>query len=112
MSQINADDSRCIDNFAWAYHCRYYRVVAPANGLLEIVLASDAMGSSYFAAPLDLYITNITDEPGKGWDPVFGPGPQLRVSARARVGASYQITVWSSKVPGVEFEMRSSVWPE
>jgi len=110
-SRVTAEDSNCIDAFAGAYHCRYYRVSATNDGLLEVVLASAAMGPSYFGAPLDLYITNVTDERGKGWDPVFGPGPQLRVSAPAKHGEAYQITVWSSTVPGVEFELSSSLWP-
>ena len=110
IGRITAEDARCVVDFG--EHCRYYRVTSPATGLLEIVLKSDGMETSYVSAPLDLYITNVTDLPGFGWDPVFGPGPQMRVSALVKTGESYQVTVWSSKVPGVNFEIRASVWPD
>ena len=110
--RVTESDPSCITYLHM--RCRYYRVQAPSDGLLEVVVMSESMGPRYADAPLDLYITNVTDERGKGWDPVFGPGPQLRVSARVKAGAHYQISLysWSPTLPGVQFELRSSMWPE
>lgn len=102
--RITADDPLCAG--ASAHHCRYYRLTAPTDGLFEVVITSSAMGTDYLSAPLDLY---VVDRSGKGWDPVFGPGPEMRVSLRVKAGSEYQITVWSSVVPGVAFELRASL---
>jgi hypothetical protein len=69
---------------------------------------------AYAGAPLDLYITNVTFERGRGWDPLFGPGPQMRVSARVKAGEEYQISLysWSPDLPGVEFELRATMWSQ
>jgi len=40
------------------------------------------------------------------WGPIGG-----RVTAALRAGATYQITVWYAE-PGVEFELRTSLWPD
>lgn len=111
-SRITADDPRCMIH--QQQHCRYYRISPAQDGLLEITVRSEAMGPTYINAPLDLYITNVTEQRGKGWDPVFGPGPQMRVSARAKAGEQYQISLysWTSDVPGVEFDIRAAIWPE
>jgi hypothetical protein len=109
-SRITEDDPRCM--YHPNQHCHYYRIAAPSDGLLEVTVKSESMGATYIQAPLDLYITNVTDDRGKGWDPVFGPGPQMRVSARAKAGAEYQISLysWAPDLPGVEFELRAAMW--
>ncbi|MGH9331500.1 MAG: hypothetical protein ACRD09_13750 [Vicinamibacterales bacterium] len=90
--RVAADDPRCVGDEG--YQCQYFRLTAPSDGLLAVVLTTSG-------GNVDLSVSNSALE--QWWLPIE------RVPVKA--GATYQITLWEYERPGVEFELRSSLQP-
>ena len=88
--RATAEDPVCDD-----WHCQYFRLTAPSDGFLEVVMT--ATGN------LD---ASVTDPEGRTWwDPK--PGVQVRVSTPVKAGATYEIAIW--EYTSGEFDLRTSL---
>lgn len=103
VRRAGTDDSECVDLRGW--HCHYFRLTAPSDGRLDILLKWVLETQPF--QPLDL---SLADSKGiTSWSE-YGPGPQGRLRTLVSAGSTYQFTVWYT-FPGVEFELRSSLEP-
>jgi hypothetical protein len=100
--QATEQDPLCAPGFP--YRCRYYRLIAPADGILDITIKWSAQQVDPY--PLDLDVIHATRI---GSQPLIGPGPQRRISIRIRSGDSYAIEVWSFLSPGEAFELSTAL---
>ena len=97
--QFTAEDSSCV---AGDGACRSYNVTAPSDGRLEIVLMS-VSGEDGFIRTTEMYVVPGADS----WD--VGPGPRISATIPVKAGATYEIRMYSAKVPSVELELRASL---
>ena len=97
--QFTADDVPC---GGAGGHCRSYNVTAPSDGRLEVEIRS-VSGESSFVSTLEMYVV----PGGDSWD--IGPGPRISVTIPVRAGATYEIRLYSPKIPTVELELRASL---
>lgn len=80
-----------------AWHCQYFRLTSPSDGVLEVVMT--ATGN------LDAAVADT--EGRKWWDPA--PEARVRVRAPVKAGATYQIEIW--EYTSGAFELRTSMEP-
>jgi hypothetical protein len=97
--QFTADDVPCDGANG---RCRSYNVTAPSDGRLEVVLAS-VSGEDSFVSTTEMYVV----PGGDSWD--VGPGPRISVTIPVRAGGTYEIRMYSAKVPSVGLELRASL---
>jgi hypothetical protein len=90
-SRVTDDDPPCVGEPQW--DCQYFRLTAPGDGLLEVVMT--VTPNSLGKPNLDLSFSD--SERKEWWSPVIAP---------VKAGSTYQITVWEYAFPGVEFELR------
>jgi hypothetical protein len=93
-----ADDWACSRDGG---RCRSYLLTAPSDGELEVVVTS--LEQSVHHPHIDLYIVPGADE----W--IVGPGVSISAKARVTVGSTYEIRMYSSRVPSEELELRTSL---
>jgi hypothetical protein len=105
-ARVTTDDPLCSPD--WPHHCRRYRLIAPRDGLFEVVMTCAASARAYV---LDI---GVIDPTGQMWLP---PPEQWRLGAQRSVklpvtaGSAYVIEIWSSSAPGELFELTSSLEP-
>ena len=97
---VGDDNPMCVELPGW--HCHYFRITAPSDGRLDIMLTW--VLETQPNQPLDL---SLMDSQGADAWSDYGPGPQGRLRAVVKAGSTYQLTVWYT-FSGVEFELRSS----
>jgi hypothetical protein len=101
--QVTGEDPLC--DPGWPHRCRYYRLVAPAHGTLNVTIKWSAQQVDPY--PLDLDVINASLRIGSA--PAIGPGPQRRTSVRVKAGDAYAIEVWSFLSPGEVFELSTTL---
>jgi hypothetical protein len=103
VSRVMPEDPLC--DPAWPYRCRYFRVTAPTDGLMEVIMRCPVLAVRYV---VDL---GVIDTEGRAWfgQPQFVLGPQRSVTLRVAAGATYFVEIWSVDAPGEEFEVRTSI---
>ena len=105
-SRVTASDFLC--DPAWPHYCRGFLLKAPRDGELDVVMSWAPVVNSY---PLDF---DVYDPVGRliwysyGWT----ADRRRLVGIRVKAGVTYPITVWSSSVPGEEFELQFSLRSE
>ena len=97
--QFTAEFSSCVKAGG---ACRSYNVNDPSDGQLTIVL-TPVSGDDGFVSTTEMYVVPGADN----WD--VGPGARISATIPARAGATYEIRMFSSKVPSVELELRASL---
>jgi len=105
-AQVTADDVPC----DFGYYCRYFLVMAPREGTLEIGL-THAPGAIYAPpmTPIDMWISGARG--GQIWMDTHYPDVEGYARIRASAGATYQVGVVSYEMPGVAFQLRFSLAP-
>jgi len=96
---FTADDRACVGGGG---RCRSYSVTVPVDGTLQAVLIS-ASGTDAFIATTEMYVV----PGGDSWD--VGPGPRISVTVAVRAGSTYEVRMYSARVPSEELELRTSV---
>ena len=97
--QFTFDDVACVGGGG---RCRSYNVTAPSDGRLEVVLASVSGEDSFFSTT-EMYVV----PGGDYWD--VGPGPRISVTIPAKAGVTYEIRMFSARVPSVVLELLASL---
>jgi hypothetical protein len=97
--RFTADDVDCVGGGG---RCRSYSVTVPSDGQLEVVLTSGS-GDSQFVSFTEMYVV-----PGGDWW-TTGPGPRISVTVPVRADGTYEIRMFSARVPSVELELRASL---
>ena len=97
--EFTADDVACAGANG---RCRSYNVTAPSDGRLEVVLGS-VSGDAGFISSTEMYVV----PGGDSWD--VGPGARISVTVPVRAGGTYEIRMYSAKVPSVGLELRASL---
>ena len=100
---VGDDNPMCVDLPGW--HCHYFRITAPSDGKLDVMLTWVLETQPF--QPLDMSLRDSRG--GEAWSD-YGPGSQSRLRAEVKAGSMHQITVWYT-FPGVEFALRSSFEP-
>ena len=103
-SRVAPDDPLCGE--AYPYGCKYFRVLVPQDGVLEITVRWSATQSSPY--PLDM---DVIGPSGAGWAGEIASGPQRIARGLAAAGATYVIEVWSFLTPHEPFELTTSLRP-
>ena len=101
--QVTGEDPLC--DPGGRHRCRYYRLVSPADGILEVTIKWSAQQVDPY--PLDVDIINASVRIGLA--PAIGPGPQRRTSVRIKAGDAYAIEVWSFLSPSEPFELSTAL---
>ena len=104
-SHVTDDDPLC--DPAWPYRCRYYRLIAPTSGVLNVSIAWSPQARDPY--PLDI---GVVEERGLEYFPLVGPDTQRQVSLRVTAGRTYVIEIWSFLSPPEEFELRTAIQPD
>ena len=97
--RFTADDVPCVSGDG---RCCSYNVTASSDGRLEVELTSVA-GEGSFVSTTEMYVV----PGGDSWD--VGPGPRISVTVPVRAATTYEIRMFSDKVPSVELELRASL---
>ena len=97
--RFTADDVPCAGGGG---SCRSYNVTTPSDGRLEAVVTS-VSAEEAFTSTTEMYVV----PGGDSWD--VGPGPRISVTIPVRAGRTYEIRMFSAKVPSVELELRTSL---
>jgi hypothetical protein len=82
--------------------CRSYNVTTPSGGRLEAVVTS-VSAEGTFISTTEMYVV----PGGDSWD--VGPGPRISVTIPVGAGRTYEIRMFSARVPSVELELRTSL---
>jgi hypothetical protein len=98
-SHVTVNDPLC--DPGWPHRCRYYRLTAPADGVLEVTVR----WSSRQPDPYPLDIDLISRFGRMGLPVAVGPGPQRRMILSVKTGDTYAIEIWSFLSPAEAFEL-------
>jgi hypothetical protein len=98
--QFTADDVPCVGGGGG--RCRSYNVTTPSDGQLEVALTSVSLADS-FVATTEMYVV----PGGDSWS--VGPGSRISVTIPVRSGNTYEIRMYSERVPSVELELRAAL---
>jgi hypothetical protein len=102
-SQVTMDDPLC--DPGWPHRCRYYRLTAPADGVLDVTMRWSSQQPDPY--PLDIDVISAIGR--MGLPAGVGPGPQRRVTLRVKAGDTYVIEIWSFLSPGEGFELSTTL---
>ena len=101
--QVTGEDPLC--DPGWPHRCRYYRLVAPADGTLTVTIKWSAQQVDPY--PLDLDVVSASLRIGSAT--AIEPASQRRTSVRIKAGETYAIEVWSFLSPGEPFELSTAL---
>jgi hypothetical protein len=93
------DDTPCVGGGG---RCRSYNVTVPVDGTLQGVLTS-VSGTDAFIATTEMYVV----PGGDSWD--IGPGSGISVTVAVKAGSTYEIRMYSARIPSEELELRTSL---
>jgi hypothetical protein len=96
---LTADDRSCVGGGG---RCRSYNVTVPGDGTLQAVLTS-VSGTDTFIATTEMYVV----PGGDSWD--IGPGSGISVTVAVKAGSTYEVRMYSARVPSEELELRTSL---
>lgn len=99
--QFTTDDWACAGALG---RCRSYNITAPSDGLMSVAITSTSDDTS-FVGTLELYVVPGADD----WE--VGPGPQIGARVAVRAGSIYEIRMYSTVVPSVELDLRTTLAP-
>jgi hypothetical protein len=99
--QVTTADVPC----DFGYYCRYFQVVAPRDGVLEVGLTHTPSAiHSPPSGPMDMWV--LGGHLGPVWMEGVGPNVEHYARVRAVAGQSYEVGVVSYELPGVQFQIR------
>jgi hypothetical protein len=96
--QFTADDFPC----SASGRCRSYSITPSSDGQLEVVVTS-VSGEGDFISTTEMYLVPGADD----W--TVGPGSRISVTAAVKSGITYEIRMFSTKVPSVDLELLASL---
>jgi hypothetical protein len=96
---FTVDDRPCVGGGG---RCHSYNVTVPSDGTLQAVLTS-VSGTDAFIATTEMYVV----PGGDSWD--LGPGPGISVTVAVRAGGTYEVRMYSARIPSEELELRTSL---
>jgi hypothetical protein len=96
---ITVDDRSCVGGGG---RCRSYNVTVPGDGTLQAVLTS-VSGTDAFIATTEMYVV----PGGDSWD--IGPGSGISVTVAVKAGSTYEVRMYSARIPSEELELRTSL---
>jgi hypothetical protein len=96
---FTVDDRPCVGGGG---RCRSYNVTVPVDGTLQAVLTS-VSGRDLFIATTEMYVV----PGGDSWD--LGPEKGISVTVAVRAGGTYEVRMYSARIPSEELELRTSL---